>query len=180
MRASLIITLVAALAACNQDPSAAEQSAEDKRIVEMVRAANEAPPPLEEVIPEAIGFPDMEKADLFGLACSYAPGTSMGARVIARETDAYMKIDGEMVRFAADPGSRILPGNTRSLYNGREFSLRLDIESKVDGEVEDEGEIEGEDAPVAAGSARHEGTIWLRDRWDRNVYTGSGAVSCGA
>ena len=167
MRAGLLIFGVLLVAGCDQGPSPAEQSAEDERIVEMVRAANDEPPPLEEVIPEAIGFPDIEKEDLFGLACSYAPGTSMGARVIARETDAYMKIDGEMVRFAADPGSRELPGNSRSLYNGRTHSLRLEIEGT------------GSEDPQSTEVTLYQGTIWLRDRWDRNVYIGSGTVSCG-
>ncbi|RIV80964.1 hypothetical protein D2V17_18930 [Aurantiacibacter xanthus] len=167
MRGALLISLGLALASCGQDPDPAEQAAEDKKIVEMVRAANDAPPPIEEVIPQAILYPDIEKADLYGASCAYAPGTSMGARVIAREADAYMKIDGDMVRFAADPGARELAGRTRSLYNGRRFSLRLQIDG------------EGQEDPNASESTIYQGTIWLRDRWDRNVYTGSGTVSCG-
>jgi hypothetical protein len=167
MRRSLLIVVGLAITGCSQESDPAEQAAEDARIVEMVHAANDAPPPIEEVIPEAILYPDVEKEDLFGQSCAYAPGTSMGARVIAREADAYMKIDGEMVRFAADPGARELSSHTRSLYNGRTYSLRLEIEG------------EGKDDPNASESTVYEGTIWLRDRWDRNVYVGTGTVSCG-
>ncbi|MEN7537232.1 hypothetical protein [Aurantiacibacter flavus] len=167
MRIALLIGLALAVAGCSDEPSPEEQAAEDKEVVEMVRAANEAPPPIEEVIPEAILYPDIEKEDLFGSSCAYAPGTSMGTRVIAREADAYMKIDGEMVRFAVDPGARQLANRTGSLYNGRQFSLRLEIDG------------EGRDDPNASESTLYEGTIWLRDRWDRDVYTGSGTVSCG-
>ncbi|OYX66534.1 MAG: hypothetical protein B7Y88_01430 [Sphingomonadales bacterium 32-64-17] len=167
MRGSLFIIAGLALAGCSQEPDPAEKAAEDKKIVEMVRAANDAPPPIEEVIPQAILYPDIEKEDLFGASCAYAPGTSMGARVIAREADAYMKIDDEMVRFAVDPGARQLANRTGSLYNGRQYSLRLQIEG------------DGSPDPNASESTLYQGTIWLRDRWDRNVYTGSGTVSCG-
>ena len=152
--------------ACEYEPSEAELESENAALADRVREANDAGPPPVDVVPETITYADMEVNDLLGLACSYAPGTSMGARVIARETDAYMKINGEMVRFAADPGSRELPAKTRTLYNGRQYSLRLAIEGAVA-----EGESEG---------TTYEGTMWLYDRWDRVAYTGTGTVNCGA
>ena len=123
--------------------------------MERVRQANEEGAPIEPIVPDIISAADRETNDLLGDACIYMPGTSMGERVIAREADAFMKIDGEMVRFAADPGSRPLPANTRTLYNGRGYALRLAIEENG------------------------EGTVFLYDRFDRTVYTGSGAVDCG-
>lgn len=170
MRLPIIILAALALSACGEELSEAEQAEQDRALVERVRDANEAAPPLVELVPEPILYPDMEANDLLGLACSYAPGTSMGARVIAREVDAYMKIDGDMIRFAADPGSRELPAKTRSLYNGREYSLRLDIEDKIP--LEEAGE--------EAATRFSEGTVWVRDQWDRVVYQGTGAVDCGA
>ncbi|APE28687.1 hypothetical protein [Aurantiacibacter gangjinensis] len=164
MRIALALTIALACAACGNDVPPEQRAEDDRMLAEQVREANDTLPPLEEVVPEPIQYADMETNDLFGLACSYAPGTSMGARVIARETDAYMKIDGEMLRFAADPGSRELPANSRSFYNGREFTLRLEVAEK---EASD-------DSPF------YEGTVWLRDRFDRVVYTGTGAVDCGA
>ncbi|MGB3167075.1 MAG: hypothetical protein WBA68_09915 [Alteraurantiacibacter sp.] len=144
-----------ALAACDDGPSAQDQLAQDAAVVERVRQANEEGAPLEPVVPDIITAADRETNDLLGDACMYMPGTSMGERVIAREADAFMKIDGEMVRFAADPGSRPLPANTRTLYNGRGYALRLAVEGNG------------------------EGTVFLYDRFDRTVYTGSGAVDCG-
>lgn len=161
--------LILALAACGGELTQAERDAQDRALAEQVRDANEIAPPLDEVVPDAILYPDMETHDLLGLACSYAPGTSMGVRVIAREADAYMKIGGEMIRFAADPGSRELPAGTRTLYNSREYSLRLAIEDKGDAVQAPDG-----------GAQLSEGTVWLRDRFDRVVYTGTGAVNCGA
>ncbi|WP_120078530.1 hypothetical protein [Aurantiacibacter odishensis] len=166
MRLPLIVCLAATLASCGDELSEAERAEQDREVVERVREANEAAPPLVQVVPEPILYPDMEAHDLFGLACSYAPGTSMGARVIAREADAFVKVDGDVIRFAADPGSRELPAKSRSLYNGREYSLRLNV---VDKEADAET-----DTPFL------EGTVWLRDRWDRVIYQGTGAVSCGA
>ncbi len=154
------------LGACAEGVSPEEEDLRDAEALAAVERANAIEPPLREVVPETILYPDIERHDLFGAACAYAPGTSLGARVIARQADAFMKIDGEIVRFAADPGSRELPLQTRSLYNGREYSLRL--------------EIEGEGAPAAGGGegTGYAGTIHLRDQWDRVVYSGSGTVSC--
>lgn len=169
-----LLVLAMMVAACTDDVSDAEQESENAALAERVREANDAGPPLDQVVPETIDYPDMEANDLLGTSCSYAPGTSMGVRVIARESDAWMKIDGELMRFAADPGSRELPAKTRTSYNGTEYSLRLEIgDAEAEGDAVAEGEGETEDTVL-------EGTMWLYDRWDRVVYTGSGTVNCGA
>ena len=127
--------------------------------------ANAVEPLVSEVVPETILYPDIERHDIYGASCAYAPGTSLGARVIARQADAFMKIDGEIVRFAADPGARELPYGTRSLYNGREYSLRLEIAG--------DGMQSGEEV------MEYEGTINLRDQYDRVIYSGTGTAQCG-
>ena len=165
MRVALLSLVALSISGCAEEVSDAERAAENAQIAERVREANDKPPPPIDVTPDPIGYPDMEANDLLGAACAYAPGTSMGARVIARETDAYMKIDGEMIRFAADPGSRELPAKTRSLYNAREYSLRLEVS---DGNADGGGEAE-----------YYEGSVFLRDRWSRVVYQGTGATNCG-
>lgn len=155
------------LAGCSNELTPEEQAAQDERDIAMVEQANGAMAPLREVTPEPILFPDIERYDLSGTACNYAPGTSLGTRVVAREIDAYMKLDGEMLRFAADPGARKLPDDTRSVYNGREYSLQL--------------EITGDGAPSESGGAQaldYEGTVTLRDKHGRVVYEGSGLAQC--
>jgi hypothetical protein len=153
------------LAGCGNKSTPEEQALEDARDVAMVEAANKAEPPLELVTPEPILLPDLERYDLYGEACNYAPGTSLGTRVVARQADAFVKIDGEVQRFAADPGSRELPLGTRTLYNGKEFSLQL--------------EIQGEGEETADGKKNYEGTVTLRDPYGRPVYEGTGLAQCG-
>lgn len=160
-----IVVLAFVCVACSPEVSVEEQNMLDQQAIAMVEEANDVAPPQEEITPEPILYPDIERHDIYGASCAYAPGTSLGARVIARPADAFMKIDGEIMRFAADPGARELPLETRSLYNGREHSLRL--------------EIAGEGAKSGAQTLEYEGTISLRDRWDRVIYNGSGTVQCG-
>lgn len=162
MRKWLIAVLL--LAGCGSEPTPEEQEQADSRDVAMVVEANDAMPPLKQVTPEPILLPDIERYDLYGEACNYAPGTSLGTRVVAREADAFVKIDGEIHRLAADPGSRELPMHTRTLYSGKEYSLRLAID--------DQGEAEGE-VP-----ANLEGSVSVRDRFGRVVYEGTGLAQC--
>ncbi|MGC1270927.1 MAG: hypothetical protein WA842_10070 [Croceibacterium sp.] len=161
---ALVLLSFVALSGCGQGLSPEEQALQDERDIALVEQANAAGPPAREISPEPIGAPDIERHDLSGQACNYAPGTSLGTRVIAREADAWMKIDGEMVRFAADPGSREMPGDTRSLYNGKTFALQL--------------AVSGEGKPAGTGTTDYEGTITLRDAWGREVYEGSGLAQC--
>ena len=166
MRQMLMLAgLALLLTGCRDDASPEERAAADERAVAMVQAANKAPPPVQLVTPEPILLPDIERYDLLGETCSYAPGTSLGARVIAREADAFMKIEGNIERFAADPGARELPMHTRSVYNSKDYSLVLAL-------TEDPGEGEQR--------ASYEGSVTLRDADGRVVYEGTGEAQCVA
>ena len=165
MRRILLIAVLL-LAGCQDEPSAEELAAQAERDIAMVEAANDTEPPLKLVTPDPILLPDIERFDLYGAACNFAPGTSLGTRVIARESDAFMKIDGEVVRLAADPGSRELPMHSRSLYNGKDYSLRL--------------AINGEGEQAGGEKVNYEGTVSVRDAWGRVVYEGAGLAQCGS
>ncbi len=168
MRRMLAAAALLVLAGCNNEPTPEEQALSDARDVAMVEEANDVTPPLKEVTPDPILFPDIERYDLLGEACNYAPGTSLGTRVVARESDAFLKINGEVHRLAADAGSRELPMRTRTLYSGKEYALRLSIDEKSEGDTESDGQT------------NYEGTVQLRDRYGRVVYEGTGLVQCKA
>jgi hypothetical protein len=165
MRGLSAVAALLLLASCGEEISPEEQALQDERDVAMVQAANDVAPPLRQVTPEPITAPDIERYDLFGETCNYAPGTSLGTRVIARESDAFFKLEGEIVRLAADPGSRELPARTRTLYSGKEYSLRLTIDG------------EGEPAPSGA-AVNYEGSVTVRDAHGREVYEGTGLAQC--
>lgn len=150
------------LAGCQDEPDADDQAVADARDVAAVERANDTKPPLEQLTPEPILLPDIERYDLIGEACNYAPGTSFGVRVIARPSDAFLKIGNEVVRLASDPGSRELPMHTRSLYSGKEYALRLVLA----------------DASAESGPGDYEGAVTLRDQWGRIVYEGTGLAQC--
>lgn len=159
MRRLLAISVLL-LAGCERQLTPDEQAQRDERDIALVERANDTKAPVRQLTPEPILYPDIERFDLYGAACNYAPGTSLGTRVVAREADAFMKVDGEVLRFAADPGARELPQRTRSLYNGREYVLRLQLEG--------EG-TEGED---------YEGAVTVFDKHGRVVYEGVGLAQC--
>jgi hypothetical protein len=158
-----VLMMAALLAGCGDEPSDEERAIEDARDIAAVEAANETEPPLKMVTPDPILLPDIERYDLVGEACNYAPGTSFGVRVIAREADAFMKVDGEVVRLAADPGARELPMNSRSLYTGKDYALRLTMDGAAD-----------------SGPGDYEGSVTLRDAYGRVVYEGTGLARCNA
>jgi len=166
MRRIVAIAVLTLVAACGPDPTPEEQALADARDIAMVEAANEVMPPLKEVTPDPILYPDIERFDLFGEACNYAPGTSLATRVVARPSDAFLKIEGSVHRLAADPGSRALPQNTRTLYSGKEYALRL--------------EINGAGEAAAGGATDYEGSVTLRDEFGRVIYEGTGLVRCAA
>ncbi len=161
-----ILMAACLLAGCADEPTDEERAAQAQQDVALVEKANNVLPPIEEVVPEPISAADIERYDLLGPACNYAPGTSLGTRVVARESDAFLKVDGEVQRLAADIGSRELPQRTRSLYSGREYSLRL--------------QVNGEPMPAAEGKQDFDGAVTLRDSHGRVVYEGAGLARCGS
>jgi hypothetical protein len=164
MQRGLALSVAALLlAGCGDDVTPEEQAAKDNSDVALVERANDARPPVVQISPEPLLDADIERHDLKGEACSYAPGTSLGARVIAREADAFMKIDGEVERFAADPGARELPLHSRSLYNSKNYALKLEIDGQ----------------PADSEKAVYEGSVTLFDRFGRVVYEGTGPAQCG-
>ena len=156
--------LIFALSACGEKSESNDVQTQADRDLAIVEEINNAQPPIKMVDAEAILYPDIEANALYGSACNYAPGTSIGTRVIARQDDAIMKLEGEIMRFAADAGSAKLPLETRAIYAGKEYVLELSID--------------GDGKPSGRHSTDYQGTIALRDSWGRVVYTATGLAQC--
>lgn len=154
---------VLALSACDKDISPEEQERRDVQDIAMVEKANKAPPPMQEVTPDPILQGDRERYAIQPGGCSFSPGFSLSERVIALPVVAYVKIDNEMQRFAADVGSAELLAGARVQYFGKAYSLQLSV---TQDKVEDGQPVE------------QEGSITLRDAQGRVVYSGTGTVHC--
>lgn len=155
------------LIGCNSSQSS--ELDQDERVIEMVHAANDTAPPIRTVQPDSLLPEDIRRHDLTAPNCTFAVGTTLGPRVIAREADAYMKIGGEIQRFAADPGAQTIIGNTRSVYNGRTHVLRLEITAPNPDDAQGQ---------AVTAQADGEGVIELQDPHGRVVYSGHGLVNC--
>jgi hypothetical protein len=165
-RGGIAIALVL-LAACAPHKSAAEKRAEEDRAIAQVNAAQSAKPPVTKIAPQPILFADIQKYDLFGAGCAFAPGGSMGAVLLTRAKSGTMKIADKMVRFASDPGSTKLPLDTVSRYVGKEMALSLTHTDSPGTRASDE-------------LIRWPGHLVVTDPFDRVVYEADGQVECGA
>ena len=166
MRLALLFSLVA-IAACGPTPE--QQAEEDARDVAAV-IANQDPPP-EVLQPEPINYPDIEKHDLFGAGCNFAPqGGGLGAIALAQAEKGYMKRGGELLTFAADKGSAEQPLNSYRKYTGLGYAFTLDIDQA---RSETPG---GPDTEVTNYPAR----LTVVDGKGRTVYEAAGIAQCGA
>ena len=158
MRWLIPLAPLALLGACADELSPDEQARADAAVAERVAAVNAMAPPLEDLAPELITGEDTTVHAMGGAGCRFMPGTNHGLRVVAREADAFIKLGGEVERMAADPGSPALTGTTRTIYTGRAHRMELAVAKGPDG--------------------GQEGTITLRDAWNRVTYSGTGEVVC--
>ena len=132
---AVTLGLLVLVAGCGEKKSAAEKRAEDDRAIAQVNAAQAVKPPPKPIAPQPILFGDIQKYDLFGAGCAFAPGNSMGAVLLTRDKIAYLLLDGHPVRFASDPGSAKLPLDTFSRYVGKELALSLTRSGAEGGEA---------------------------------------------
>lgn len=162
MRILVLVSLVA-LAACGEkEPTEAERQAR----VDAIEKANEGVAiPIE---PEKILYPDIEKNELFGASCAFAPeGGGMGAVLIAMDGVAVMKYGNDIHQFAPDKGVQKGPQIAWTKYDGLQHSLNLGLGQRL-------GEGDG------LATARYEARLTVRDGKDRVVYDAAGEAQCGA
>lgn len=166
MRTSLLLP-VALLAGCGSGMTEEERKAKEEADVAFVQGLQAKDPPPKPIEPQTIRYPDIEEYNLFGANCAFAPADSLGAVVIAMDDDAWMKVDDEMIRLAADTGGAKLPMGTWKHYDGKEYALDIDI-----------GQASA--SPAASGTATYPGSLEVRDAFGQLVYGAKGTVQCGA
>ena len=158
----LIVLLALTLTACSNEPNEEERAAAVAEV-----EANRIPPP-EELQLEPIRYREIEKNELYGTGCSFAPdGGGMSAVALAMaETGHFLRGD-KLITLAADKGSPELPYLARRKYDGAAYSMTLDLD-------EAEGEQSGEE------TSDYPATLTIRDASEQVVYRKSGIAQCGA
>lgn len=160
MRLSAVIVLALAVAGCSEP---AEEP--DIDIEQMNKDARGPAVPVEL---QVIGYPDIEKHELYGASCAFTPeGGGVGAFALVMQEGGYLKIKGEIERFAPDAGSAEQPYGTRSKHSGLERSFELAIE---------------QDSPRQSGyeTVNYPAQLTVRDSSDREVYRAKGLAQCGS
>jgi hypothetical protein len=163
----LPLALALLLAACSSEPTPVEKATADARAVAEVEAIQKQKPPPQPLAPQAILFDDIQKHDLFGPGCAFAPGGSMGAVLLAQDKIGFLKLEDRIVSVASDPGSTRLPGGAWSRYVGKAFSLRL-------------ARTERQGSSPAAETLRWPARVTITDAHDQMVYDATGAVQCSS
>ena len=161
MRVSIFL-LALTLVACSNEPNEEERAAAVAEV-----EANRIPPP-EELQLEPIRYREIEKNELYGTGCSFAPdGGGMSAVALAMaETGHFLRGD-KLITLEADKGSPELPYLARRKYDGAAYSMTLDLD-------EAEGEQSGEE------TSDYPATLTIRDASEQVVYRKSGIAQCGA
>lgn len=154
------------LAACGPEMSAEEKAAADAQAIAAVEANQQ--PPVMPVAPEKILYPDIEQHELYGTSCAFAPeGGGLGAIALAMEDAGYLKLDGEVLRLAADKGSGELPMLAREKYDGKAYSFRLELDQSA-------GTQEGIE------TINYPARLTILDAADRVAFSASGIAQCGS
>ena len=163
---SVLLIGALALSGCDGGRSQQEQERKDEHDIAMVENANRgvAMP----ITPEPLLFPDIQQHHLFGTSCSFVPtGGGVGALAMAMADKGYMKVDGKVVRLAADSGSAKLPFGAHSKYDGKKFSFEL-------------GLAEASGKQIGAEATTYQGRLTARDGYGRVIYDKIGDVQCGS
>jgi hypothetical protein len=166
MRIAVILCAALLAASCSKDePSPAEKARADAADIAAVNAAQVVPP--SPVTPGPIGLPDIEKYQMYGAGCNFAPGDGLGAVALLQPKRGFMKIDGNVMPFAPDAGSGDLPLGAKGKYTGGAYSFVLDLASE-------EGERSGSE------TINYPARLVLRNDRDQIVYQSDGTAQCGS
>lgn len=158
-----LTTLALALAGCGDSAPDPEAVAADVAEIEAIHDT----PPVQPVSPERISYTDIEKNNLFGAGCGFAPDGGMAIMFLAQESHGFIKLDDKIVTLAPDKGSAPLPLGAFAQYVGREFSVALELDQT-------KGEQDGIE------TTKFPGKMTIRDMKERVVYDADGTIGCGS
>jgi len=156
------VAALASLSACGrEDP--ARKDAEDAHDVAMVERMSKEP--FKPIVPKMITSVDVERYGLDKPGCRFRKQGDADPIFIGNAEEGFMRIDGDLKRYAAKLESAQLPGNARTTYVG--LSTWVDLVS----------------LPDRDGGSDH--THWparlvLHDSQERVAFLADGEVACTA
>ena len=165
MRA-IILGFSLALASCGgAEVSAEEQARIDAAKIAAVEKAAILPPV--PISPETITFTDIERNELFGAGCSFNMVGVDDAIALTQPDRGILKLDGKIVRLAADRGSPIGPLGSQSKYDGKKYSMKLKIENSAG-------------KKFGVETVKFPARIEVRNGRDQMVFSADGEAQCGS
>lgn len=163
------LTLIAVLlvGACGKDP--VQQRREDDQAVAAVNAAQNRLPPLKPLRLQQLTSEDLGRMDDVGSRCTLPADPTGPAipQIVTMGSYGWIKLDGELIRLAADTSSQPGYGKTWSRYTGKELTLRIEP-------------AESPAAPATAKDVHRLVRLTVRDAWQRVIYETSAWQACTA
>ena len=155
------VTIIALLlvTACGSAPSPEEMAQGDAADVAFVEAAQDRRPPPQAITPGPITPEDRQRHGLPPGGCSFVPDAAQdGLPLLVTFPDkAMVRPEGKALVFAADSASAEVADGVRAEYVGRTHAVRL--------------------ANDGLGGAY---SLTITDRFERPVFSASGALECKA
>lgn len=155
------VVAVVLLAGCGEKDTARQQ-AEDAADVAMVERLSKEP--LVPMVPKAITAQDVARYGLDKPGCSFRKNGEGEPLFIAAKDEGFLRIEGELKRYAAKGTSADLPGGARSTYVG--LASWVDLVRQPD-----------------AGGALSDDLNWparmiLHDAQERVAFMADGTMTC--
>lgn len=148
------------ISACGQEDTRSK-AAEDAHDIAMVERMSKEP--FKPILPRPIGKVDIARYGLDKPGCSFRKPGSEDPIFIANAEEGFMRIGGDLKRYAAKTESAQLPGNARSTYVG--LASWVDLVSLPD----DKG---------GSDTAHWPAKLILHDAQDRVAFMSEGEVQC--
>ena len=160
IKAALLLPAAILVSCSSGEALAPNNAAEDDQAIAAVEAAQVRLPPVNFVTLQPIPA-------IGGLPCAFKLPASAKPPVFRFGPGAgTVMVDGIVKAFAADRGSIEIHPGVRQQYDGKEFSLQIQLDV---------------DDPANLGNADYwPAKLTLTDRYERPVFFGVGMVTCGA